>query len=637
MNFKDAPIQRKLTNIVMLTSGVALLLSCVAFVAYEVITYRKALISDMQTVGAVIAANSTAAIQFKDEKTAGEILSALKADPVVLMAGLYDVEGRLLATYPMGTPASSFPQMVISGNNHQFEAGHLALFYPVKKEDTLLGTLYLKADVGPMYSRLQLYGWIVIIVSGVAFLAAFILSRWLQKSISQPILELVGTAKIVSEQKNYLVRADKYGKDELGQLTEAFNHMLAQIHERDAALQASQERLKMALAASQTGIWDWDLKTSRFIWDDYTHHLFGMKPGTFGRTYESFIRAIHPQDRVPIAHAVEGSLKTGKEFNVEFQVVWPDGSMHQLASRGKAIFDETTAKPIRMTGVCLDITERKRAEEAIRTLNAELEERVLLRTAELTASTREMEAFTYSVSHDLRAPLRHIVAFAEILQEEFAPNLEPAARDYLQRIMLGARNMSQLVDDLLNLARIGRQGLNRQVVELNGLIDEVLQFLKPETETRQIEWKIGQLPAVECDPGLMKQVFANLISNAIKYTRPREKAVIEIDHTNIDDQKTIFVRDNGVGFNMKFADKLFGVFQRLHRSEEFEGTGVGLATVERIIHKHGGRVWASSELNKGATFYFTLESMNPCDELTGAIETLLSDGGKGNETVSLRR
>jgi light-regulated signal transduction histidine kinase (bacteriophytochrome) len=225
---------------------------------------------------------------------------------------------------------------------------------------------------------------------------------------------------------------------------------------------------------------------------------------------------------------------------------------------------------------------------------------------ELTASIKELEAFTYSVSHDLRAPLRHISGFSKILAEEFGSNLPTDAQHHLQRIQEGTQRMGVLVDDLLNLARVGRRDLSLQVSGLKSIIDEVITELAPECAGRQIEWKIGDLPFVACDPGLMKQVFQNLLSNAVKFTRPRTQAVIEVGQKNEDGTPVVFVRDNGVGFNMKYADKLFGVFQRLHRPEDFEGTGVGLATVQRIIQKHGGRIWVEAELDKGATFYFTL-------------------------------
>lgn len=249
-----------------------------------------------------------------------------------------------------------------------------------------------------------------------------------------------------------------------------------------------------------------------------------------------------------------------------------------------------------------DITDRKHSEERIRTLNHELSARV----SDLAAMNKELEAFSYSVSHDLRAPLRQIDGFSKILMEQQAANVSGDAKECLDQIREGTKQMSQLIDDLLNFSRLGRRELNRREIDLNEVVESIVTELQRVADDREVQWKIGKLSPAECDRALMTQVFRNLLSNAVKFTRTRAKAEIEVGEKTEGGRKVIFVRDNGVGFNMKYADKLFGVFQRLHLQDDFEGTGVGLAMVQRIIFKHGGRIWADSEIDRGATFYFTL-------------------------------
>ncbi len=308
-----------------------------------------------------------------------------------------------------------------------------------------------------------------------------------------------------------------------------------------------------------------------------------------------------PTDQLPLVRAIRGEAADVEMFvrNPKLeQGVW-------IEVTGRPLKDEDG---IPRGGVVAfrDVTRTKASEREIRKLNDELEQRVVQRTAQLEAANKELETFTYSVSHDLRAPLRHIGGFSKILVEEFGPALDPTAQHYLQRIEEGTRRMGVLVDELLNLARVGRHSLSLQVTGLNSIVAELVSMLKPESEGRQVEWIIADLPFVECDPVLIKQVLQNLMANALKFTRPRPRAVIEIGQVEENGNPAIFVRDNGVGFSMKYADKLFGVFQRLHRPEDFEGTGIGLATVQRIIQKHGGRVWVEAELDRGATFYFSL-------------------------------
>ncbi len=255
------------------------------------------------------------------------------------------------------------------------------------------------------------------------------------------------------------------------------------------------------------------------------------------------------------------------------------------------------------TAAIRDMTERLKAQQALQALNQSLEERA----AQLAAANRELESFSYSVSHDLRAPLRHIAGFSSLLEKEKAPDLDDGARRYIKTICDSAKQMGMLIDDLLSFSRMGRAEMLRTDVNLTHLAQEIVNRFQSEITDRRIDWKVDPLPAVHGDPSMMRQVFENLIANAVKYTRTRSQAVIEIgSRTGESGEPLVYVKDNGVGFDMAYVGKLFGVFQRLHGTDEFEGTGIGLANVRRIIHRHGGETWAEGAVGVGATFYFSL-------------------------------
>jgi signal transduction histidine kinase len=253
-----------------------------------------------------------------------------------------------------------------------------------------------------------------------------------------------------------------------------------------------------------------------------------------------------------------------------------------------------------------EIHERELAREELKRSHAELEVRVQERTTELAAANRELEAFGYSVSHDLRAPLRHVSSFIRLLEKSAGPALNETSQRQVRTIAEAAARMGHLIDDLLVLSRIGRTALAETTVSLRQLVEEAQKELAPETANRPIEWRIGELPLVRGDPTLLRSAMVNLISNAVKYTRHKVPAHIEVGSTRHDGEAVIFIRDDGAGFDMQFVDKLFGVFQRLHNQDEFEGTGIGLASVRRIIQRHGGKTWAEGQVDCGATFYFTV-------------------------------
>ncbi len=601
MKPESLSIKRKIITVTMLTSVIVLAVAVIAFLAYDLTAFRESMRRNLTTLAQVTAEDSTAALAFGNEKDATENLSSLRLDPQIIAAAFYNADGKLFVVYPTNAAPASFPQTA-PGSGYFFKNGHLFVSQPVTRGNSLLGQLYLESDLRYFYERVKIYSAIAGLIMFGSVIVALVLANRLQKRISDPIINLANTARIVSERRDYSVRAPRLPADELGVLTDAFNEMLTRI-EQHAITSAF---LSAIVESSDDAIIGKDLTGRVVSWNAGAERMFGYSaPEMVGSSIERLLSPDRPDEERQILE----NAKRGENRLYETVRVRKDGKPVDLSLAVSPIRD-AHGSIVGVSSIARDITERKRAEEQILKLNSELEHRVQMRTAELTAANQELEAFTYSVAHDLRAPLRHIDAFTRILQEDFAGAFPAEAAQILETIRRGSENMSRLVNDLLNLAHVGRQEMKREPIPLNAITQEVIADLKRETESRDIEWQIAPLPTVEGDPVLLKQAFANLLSNAVKYSRPRSHAVIEIGQRKMNDETVIFVRDNGVGFNMKYADKLFGVFQRLHRTEEFEGTGVGLAIVERVIKRHGGHIWADSELDKGATFYFTLAGLD---------------------------
>jgi PAS domain S-box-containing protein len=415
---------------------------------------------------------------------------------------------------------------------------------------------------------------------------------------------IVGASKIARD-----ITERKRAEERLAGQAEELSRKSEELLRSQQALETQTLMLQSVLDSMAEGLVAADEQGKFIIWNPAAVRILGLEAANlpsqqwtahYGLYLEDMVTPF-PADQLPLARAIRGESSFIEMFvrNPKLeQGTWIEVGGGPLKDKDGAVRGGVVA--------FRDVTQRRADEREIRKLNEELEERVAQRTAQLEAANHELEAFTYSVSHDLRAPLRHIGGFSRILIEDFGPEMPAEARSHLQRIQDGAQRMGLLVDELLNLARVGRHALKLQATKLNCIVEEVVSLLQPETEGRAVIWKIAELPSMECDPILAKQIFQNLIANALKFSRTREPAVIEIGHHQENGETVIFVRDNGVGFNMKYKDKLFGVFQRLHRAEDFEGTGIGLATVQRIVRKHEGRIWADSELDKGATFLFTL-------------------------------
>jgi PAS domain S-box-containing protein len=373
------------------------------------------------------------------------------------------------------------------------------------------------------------------------------------------------------------------------------------LQSRDELRREMAERTQQAslLNLTHDSIFVCDMRDVITYWNRGSQELYGWSAEqAIGKQSPQLLHTVFPK---PIEEIRAELLQSGR-WDGEVERTRADGTQAVVASRWSLRQDEF-GRPAAILETNNDITERKRREEEIRALNEELGKR----TTDLEAINKELEAFAYSISHDLRAPLRHMVGFTELLQKHAVSVLNEKSQRYVGIILESAKKMGNLIDDLLAFSRIGRAETNKKLVRLDEIVREALSEVRQETEGRDIAWKVGELPACYGDGSMLRLALVNLVSNAAKFTRTRPKAEIEIGCINQQqDQIVLFVRDNGVGFNMKYVNKLFGVFQRLHPNEAFEGTGIGLATVQRIVHRHGGRVWAEGLVDQGATFYFSL-------------------------------
>ncbi len=606
MRPRKTGIKRRLMAILLLTSGVVLVLTCAAFSIYEYTVFRGSARRELATIGRIVAANTTAALAFENPGDATEVLAALKAERQIVRACLYDGAGNVFATYPANQAGDEFPA-VPEPDGIRFADAHVAGFLPViQSDDRRLGTLYIQSDLGIIYERLRSYAAIVALVMAISLFAAYLLASVLQKQISRPVLALTAAAQTFSEHGDYSVRAERTTDDEFGRLTDAFNAMLGAIEARTLALRESETLFRGMAETMPQIVW-----TSRpdGSFDYVNQRWFGYTGIAAEETEGSrWLAVVHPEEYAVAIDRWADAVRTGGSYHVELRLQRASDGAYRWHIGRAAPLQNDAGEVTKWIGTFTDIDDAKQAEQEVRSLNLELEQRVHERTAELEAAVQELESFSYSVSHDLRAPLRHVGGYVEMLRTAVGDQLTGKPLRYLDTITAATVEMGRLIDDLLEFSRMGRTELIRGRVSLDALVQDVLRGFELAVRERTVEWKIDALPEVVGDASMLKHVFSNLIDNALKYSRNAGVARIEIGCGRREGGRVVlFVRDNGAGFDMKYAHKLFGVFQRLHRSEEYEGTGIGLATVRRIVSRHGGRIWAESVVGNGAAFYFTLQ------------------------------
>ena len=374
---------------------------------------------------------------------------------------------------------------------------------------------------------------------------------------------------------------------------------------QERAVREMRERLDLALDAGGVGTWIWEPGNDRMECDERACELIVGSQNNPPRTFEALLGRIPVYERPRVMDAFMRPTRQQLAFRAEFQVVLPDGTDRHLVARARPHCGETDGV-CRVFGVIWDVTERYLREREIRELNATLERRVQSRTADLQSAVAELESFSYSVAHDLRAPLRGLDGFSRILFEDYGERLDEAGRHHLQRIRAASQRLDRLIDNLLKLSRISQSRMERVPVNMSGMAREVALALQSEQPERAAEFVIARQLRAVGDPVLLSALLENLLGNAWKYSSRKERARIEFGSMRIEEEMAFFVRDNGDGFDMAHAGKLFAPFQRLHSSDEFAGTGVGLASVARTVARHGGRVWAEAAKGEGATFFFTL-------------------------------
>jgi len=476
-------LRRKLTAVIMLVSVSALLLACAGFIGFEYYATRKALVNDLTSLADVLGFNSHAALRFQDKTAAETTLASMQAKPNLAAASLYTPDGKLFAAWSR-RPYHPAQDAATLTEGHHFEGDHLWMFKSVVHDGEKIGYVGLESDLREITERIHLLAGLMVLVLAAAVLVALWLSAKLQTVVTQPILQLAETAQLVSERKDYSLRAPQASRDEVGALIDSFNQMLAQIEQGDASLKA-------------------------------------------------------------------------------------------------------------------EIAERRTAEAKLQQLADRLE-----------ASNRELTDFAYVASHDLQEPLRKIQAFGDRLHSKFAAALGETGQDYLKRMEDAAARMQTLITDLLQFSRVTTKAQPFVPVDLNEIVRGVLSDLEVRMEQTQGVVEVEPLPEVDADAMQMRQLFQNLIGNALKFRKPEVPPVIRVSCTrhngSLPPRFELVVTDNGIGFEQKYADRIFVIFQRLHGRGAYEGTGIGLAICKKIVERHGGSIQATSALGCGASFTISL-------------------------------
>lgn len=606
-------------RIVLITSGVVVLLTCVAFIGYQYYEFRQNARNQLSTLGEIIAANSTAALAFDDKDAAVEILQALKAEKHIVAACLYDTSGNIFARYPDTIGVSDLP-LHPGRYAYQYKGTFLEGFQPVVQAHAEVGTLYLQSDLKVIYETFFRYAAIGLLIFVLAVIAAYILSKRLQRKVSRPIQALSRTAAIVSQDKNYSERAKKYDNDELGLLTDTFNKMLDQIQFQNQEIILFSQSLEIKVAQRTE-----ELKQANrelILKTEFTEAIINSSVDIIA-VFDTSMRFVLLNTSGRKMYGVTADEILGKHLLAAFPQL-ENGDMHQSLKKAlegeivttpyyRSLVSDTVMEnffvPLRDSNnrvysvlvVGHDITDIVAASEKLKEVNIHLE-----------ASNRELEQFAYIASHDLQEPLRKIQIYSGSL-EHTLDNKE-VSRKNIGKVISAASRMSNLIKEILHYSRLSSELKNAEKVDLNEIVQNITTDFELLIQQKEATMNVDPLPEITGNRVQLNQLFSNLLSNSLKFCNVQPQISISSfiltkdSATQFDGQQrgheyvVIDFKDNGIGFHQEYAAKIFAVFQRLHNKQEYEGTGIGLSVCKKIVDNHNGHIAVKSKPGEGTTF-----------------------------------
>jgi PAS domain S-box-containing protein len=594
---RQTSIQKRVRAVILLASVVVLFVTAAAFVTYEAISFRARLVRNLSTLAAVIADNSAAPLAFDNRGVAEEILAALRAEPDIEAAILFDEEGDIFATYPQVLPRSLLPR-TMHEKGHQFTDGGLVLFEPVTQEGKEVGSLYLRNSFRGFYEQFWRYGIIVAAVLIGAFAAALILSALLQKRISEPILALTQASRRITENQDYSIRAPKLTQDEIGLLTDAFNRMLGEIQENQTRL-AEQARL---LNLSSDAIIVRDMHDIVVYWNRGAEEIYGWtRDEAVGKAKAKLLHSEFPE---PLEE-ITSKLHRDQRWRGDLIQTRRDGTQIVVSTRW-VLDRDAKGNPARVLITDTDITVRKQAEELMKSEAKRLDALVEQRTARLQETIGELEAFSYSISHDMRAPLRAMQGYAKALLADYQERLDPEATHYLDRISRSSNRLDSLIQDVLAYSRVTKDQISLHPVDLERLIDDILSS-HPEFQAPQVRVTMEKpLHRVLGHEAYLTQCITNLLGNAVKFVPPRVVPEIRIRSERLDGKVRLWFEDNGIGIDPSHHERIFQIFGQVYPEKKYGGTGIGLAIVRKAVQRMNGEAGVKSGMDKGSRFWLIL-------------------------------